>query len=753
MADTLAADLPPSGLGLFGDIQPQVTPEVLDYLRSALASGQVGGGASASMPAQPAGPQAAPRPSTPQAQPMGPDPSAAAGVPPSDQGYTLPPYPQAPAPRSAILDIIDKNFLGGAIEHHADLQYQRQATNYQNAVGRLQFNAARDYILNNVTDPAERSYALSDPLGYMKAVEARLAPANVEGGSTRVNSGIAGRPFTAPRLFVDEPSGVAATQFINGTVPTGQFGGDITVDSSGNVISRRLGAVGSVPEFQHFPRTDTHGFVQSGTPGTPGSATAPVGGSGSPEPAQAPTGTPANAAPSDVETAIRSRASAAGLSNDDASNLVAIGKLESSLNPKARNNGSSTGLFQFHPDTFAALGGTNIKDPTQQIDAAINNYRQNGQALIDSNIDPNATSLYLAHQQGIGATRALYTADPNTSAVDAIAPLYTARYGQIRGTSLARRAIVNNGGSPNMTAGDFIAKWDGKVKGALAQNAPSAASAAVPASAAAPASASGPGALGSENLSGGATYSKPVLNPQRGQYESTGPDGQTVVVPSPEGDFNTAQAKSLSDTVDQLSSARENALQVRQGSLQAIAYAKSHPMTAATPHLVQAANALRALPPEMLQAAGIDPNKINAAANDAGVFQRIVNQNLLQAGKTMLPSRYTERELMLAKPIAGSLSTPNEAMEYTAALTGALAKRTQDQADFADGYSGPKTRQAFEKAWAESPQGQRSIFQDPEVWKGVTINGKPAVIYTHVKGQNVGVFGYGTPQQYVFRVQ
>ena len=215
--------------------------------------------------------------------------------------------------------------------------------------------------------------------------------------------------------------------------------------------------------------------------------------------------------------------------------------------------------------------------------------------------------------------------------------------------------------------------------------------------------------------------------------------------------FAQGQGTDLSTRIGQLTDAREGSIQARTNALQAQAFASSHPMNPGTPLAVNAANWLRTVDPKILSAAGFDPNKISNYANDAGIFNRVTNQVTLSAAKTLLPSRYTERELKLIPPITGSLTTPNEAMGVAAGTQAAIAGRQQAQADFASSYNGPKTRQAFEAAWAASPQGQRSIFQDPEAWKNVTFHGKPAVVYS--PDGKWGAFALGTPNAYKFKVQ
>jgi len=250
-------------------------------------------------------------------------------------------------------------------------------------------------------------------------------------------------------------------------------------------------------------------------------------------------------------------------------------------------------------------------------------------------------------------------------------------------------------------------------------------------------------------MSGGGT--SPNLNPTPPKPGSGAPASLGGTASAADTAFATGQANDLSSHISALADLREPAIQSRQNALQAQSFALSHPMNPATPGFVAGANYLRALPPAVLQAAGIDPHNADTLATDAATFNRVTNQNILSLGKSLLPSRYTERELNLTKPIAGSLTTPNEAMEFSAAIQGAGAARQKAQADFAANYTGPKSRQAFEQAWAASPAGQRSIFQDPEMWSRVQIHGKPAVVYT--PDGKWGAFALGTPQAYKFRVQ
>ena len=83
-------------------------------------------------------------------------------------------------------------------------------------------------------------------------------------------------------------------------------------------------------------------------------------------PAPASTGTSSSGG--DIEAIITAAAQAAGV---DPSWLISTAECESGLNPNASNGaGPYDGLFQFLPSTFAAHGGADIWDPTQQAQIA-----------------------------------------------------------------------------------------------------------------------------------------------------------------------------------------------------------------------------------------------------------------------------------------------------------------------------------------------------------------------------------------------
>lgn len=154
--------------------------------------------------------------------------------------------------------------------------------------------------------------------------------------------------------------------------------------------------------------------------------------------------------PSDITDTINSAANKYGVSP---AYLTQVAALESANNPKATSPTGAKGLFQFMDGTSQQYGLRNPYDPTQSADAAARLTSDNQSKLTSTLGRPPTTGeLYLAHQQGAAGAGALL-ANPNQSAVAALAPVY--------GGSVARatKAITANGGSPDMTAGAFANKW------------------------------------------------------------------------------------------------------------------------------------------------------------------------------------------------------------------------------------------------------------------------------------------------------
>ncbi len=118
-------------------------------------------------------------------------------------------------------------------------------------------------------------------------------------------------------------------------------------------------------------------------------------------------------------------------------------------NPELKNpKSSATGIFQFLDSTWGNAGGVpeNRMDADEQIAKGVQSLRQNTDQLRkDLGRSPLPWEIYLAHQQGVEGAANLLRADPNAKAADIV----------------GEKAVTLNGGSANMTAGQFLASVAG----------------------------------------------------------------------------------------------------------------------------------------------------------------------------------------------------------------------------------------------------------------------------------------------------
>jgi hypothetical protein len=130
--------------------------------------------------------------------------------------------------------------------------------------------------------------------------------------------------------------------------------------------------------------------------------------------------------------------------------------IESGGNPNAVA-GSHKGLGQFSPALEAKYGinDSNRTDPQVQAAAIQQEADENRPQLAKAlGRDPTPGELYLAHQQGLAGATAILT-HPDMPAWQAIRPFY-------KDDATAKQAIAGNGGSDQISAGDFAAQWKAK---------------------------------------------------------------------------------------------------------------------------------------------------------------------------------------------------------------------------------------------------------------------------------------------------
>jgi hypothetical protein len=146
-----------------------------------------------------------------------------------------------------------------------------------------------------------------------------------------------------------------------------------------------------------------------------------------------------------------------GAKNDtDAGILKTFAVLESSGDAGAKNpNSPAAGLMQIMPATAKQYGVTDPYDVGQSVKGAQGLLTDNRKALRASlGREPTTGELYLAHQQGATGAAALL-ANPDKPAVTVLTSVY-------RDEGKAQAAIAKNGGTADMTAGQFASMWTAK---------------------------------------------------------------------------------------------------------------------------------------------------------------------------------------------------------------------------------------------------------------------------------------------------
>lgn len=127
-----------------------------------------------------------------------------------------------------------------------------------------------------------------------------------------------------------------------------------------------------------------------------------------------------------------------------------VAQLESGGNPNAQAGSSSAGgLFQFINSTWNAYGNGSRFDPSNATSAFVKFSQANFGALSNAlGRNPTQGELYLAHQQGADGAIGLLS-NPAARAADIV----------------GFDAVMNNGGTYEMTAAEFAQKWTGKFDG------------------------------------------------------------------------------------------------------------------------------------------------------------------------------------------------------------------------------------------------------------------------------------------------
>ena len=202
--------------------------------------------------------------------------------------------------------------------------------------------------------------------------------------------------------------------------------------------------------------------------------------------------------------------------------------IESRGNPNARNKSGASGLFQFMPGTAQQYGLADPFDAKASAGAAARLASDNKRSLMSAlGREPSDAELYLAHQQGAGGASALLR-NPNASAHSVLTNVYG-------DAGKAAAAIRQNGGSLDMTAGQFAGLWTGKfdalspASGGTPTRAPGVTRAA---GMTLPAEAAGAGNWFDDRVGADALPSSPTATAGMGNARSNGP--AAAALPSPD---------------------------------------------------------------------------------------------------------------------------------------------------------------------------------------------------------------------------
>lgn len=123
-----------------------------------------------------------------------------------------------------------------------------------------------------------------------------------------------------------------------------------------------------------------------------------------------------------------------------------------------RRLSSAHGVFQITDGTWRGLGGGDRNNVDRQIELGVENIARERDGLKQAlGREPDGWEVYLAHQQGQGGARALLSS-PNQNAIQVLTAVLE-RNNPGKGAQLARKAVLDNGGHADMTAGEFSGLW------------------------------------------------------------------------------------------------------------------------------------------------------------------------------------------------------------------------------------------------------------------------------------------------------
>lgn len=136
---------------------------------------------------------------------------------------------------------------------------------------------------------------------------------------------------------------------------------------------------------------------------------------------------------------------------ENADYFIRLAELESSLGTNEDDTTDATGIFQFQEKTGKQydLSSEDRNDVTKSTEAVIEFTKDNKKSLKKTlGKEPENWQLYLAHQQGAGGFKELHK-NPNKKAIEIV----------------GEDAVIQNGGSKDMTSKEFMELWKEKYQG------------------------------------------------------------------------------------------------------------------------------------------------------------------------------------------------------------------------------------------------------------------------------------------------
>jgi hypothetical protein len=138
----------------------------------------------------------------------------------------------------------------------------------------------------------------------------------------------------------------------------------------------------------------------------------------------------------------------------DPATATVIAMIESGMKPTAKNGGSH-GVFQLQDARWSEMGGTaeDRNNPARQIELGIKSIKRTQDRLAGKlGRTPEAWEIYVAHQQGDTGGAALLTAPPEVNAASVLQSVGVS-------PTKAVKSITLNGGTADMTAGQYVQLW------------------------------------------------------------------------------------------------------------------------------------------------------------------------------------------------------------------------------------------------------------------------------------------------------